>query len=44
MPGKMSIRKERFCEGHLAAVCESGLMLSTAISTLILIADSVSIW
>jgi hypothetical protein len=25
----LHMRKERFCEGHLAAVCESGLMLST---------------
>jgi hypothetical protein len=25
----LHLRKERFCEGHLAAVCESGLMLST---------------
>lgn len=25
----LHIRKERFCEGHLADVCESGLMLST---------------
>ncbi len=25
----LHLRKERFCEGHLAAICESGLMLST---------------
>ena len=25
----LHLRKERFCEGHLAAVCESGLMLRT---------------
>lgn len=25
----LHIRKERFCEGHLAEICESGLMLST---------------
>ena len=25
----LHLRKERFCEGHLAAVCECGLMLST---------------
>ena len=25
----LHMRKERFCEGHLASVCESGLMLST---------------
>jgi hypothetical protein len=25
----MHLRKERFCEGHLAAVCEEGLMLRT---------------
>ena len=25
----LHLRKERFCEGHLAAVCEEGLMLRT---------------
>jgi hypothetical protein len=25
----LHLRKERFCEGHLAAVCEDGLMLRT---------------
>jgi hypothetical protein len=25
----LHLRKERFCEGHLASICESGLMLST---------------